>query len=316
MVYELGGIIEAADYNQLIVDINKIFGTGDGDFGYGGNSFGNLPTTTNLSSLLQGESVDNQSWLDLRNAIDDCANHQGTILTDGLPSVIDIEDGDPASFFPRLASSQNLFDITTNRFNNGSLPTIVNALTSIRGVEATTGPGVLPWGNFIQHEFTVTFINSDHARHFFNTGGSLRISAQRTGGSATIKNAAWDDILIPSNTFVFDQEIYAGLTSSFTDLRPQISPLGFGIFSVYSALGAYSASNIWTMQGKRDDAQGPNGGNGSIIRISSNFLDGNPNAPDIVDGKFTSSIDEHKFDSVFNIQSPTYQSIKEVTLGN
>lgn len=312
MVYTTGGTIEAADYNQLIADINKIFGVGIGDFGYGGQSKSpNTLAVSNLPDVPKGSIVDNQQWLDLRTAFVVCADHQGTTLTDGLPSVDDIEDGDVTEFFPRLASSQNLFDITVNRFKVDSVftPIITSPLTSVR---------TIPWASFIQHEFTIRFDDTDHARAFFNTGGTIRISALRTGGSATVQNGAWDSILSSNSPFIFGREQYFALTSAFEDLRPQVSPasgigpyLGFGAYSI----SAYSQTSIWSLQGRRDDAQGPNGGNGSIIRISSNFLDGSSNPPDSVDGTFTSTVQESKFNDVFDIQSPQYQTLIGVDNG-
>ena len=83
MVFEIGGTIEAADYNQLAADVNKIFGTGVNDFGYGGDST-QLPAIVDLPEVADGSNVDNQNWVDLRNAFEDCAEHQGTTLTDVL----------------------------------------------------------------------------------------------------------------------------------------------------------------------------------------------------------------------------------------
>lgn len=155
--------------------------------------------------------------------------------------------------------------------------------------------------------------DSDHARAFFNSGGTIRISALRTGGSATIQNASWDSILPTNSPFVFGRAEYFALTSAYEDLRPQVQPIGGS--GPYSAFGAYALLNIWTLQARRDDAQGPNGGNGAVIRISSNFLDGNTNAPDSVDGTFTSTIEESKFNDVFDISSPIYNTILGVETG-
>lgn len=300
MTYQLGGTVEASDYNTLIVEVNRLFNTGEGDFGYGGNSI-NVPIS-NLPELVLGDVIDNQQWLDLRNALMDCADHQGTTLIDAMPSVTDIEDGDPVEFFSTLSSAANLLALSTYRFNvNPSfIPSVVPALIDTR---------TLSWGSFIQHTFTITFEDSDHARYFFNTGGSFTIDASRTGGTVSTHNTAWSLILGTLGPFTFTHEHYYALTSSNQELRP------FDLGPYNASIGNYSTNTFWTIFGKRDDAAGPNGGNGSVIRITSSFLDNNVYAPDVVDGTFTSSITESKYTDVFNVASPTYATVVHLSNG-
>ncbi len=307
MIYSIGGTVTASDYNDLIAQINAIFGVGDGDSGYGGNSV-KVPSFGDLVDASEGDDITNEMWLDLRNAFDDCALHQDTTLTDGLPSVNDIEEGDLVSFFPRLNSSQNIFDLTVNRLQVDStfVPEMeANPPNNVNSVRTT------PWSSFIQHVFTITFSDSDHARYFFNTGGYITIAASRTGGTGSPQEQAWDSILSGPD-FMFTGEHYFSLTGSAEELRPQISPSS----GPYSGVGAYSASNIWTILGERVDSQGPNGGNGSVIKIYSNFLDGNTNPPDTVEGTFSSLITEFKFIDIFDqIDSPIYSTITELSGG-
>ena len=81
---------------------------------------------------------------------------------------------------------------------------------------------------------------------------------------------------------------------------------------------------------RRDDAAGPNGGNGSIIHFKSFFYDGfyGPTEPglttppypavpvgglpDLVDGIFTSSISQKRSFEYFNISSPVYSNIVQL----
>jgi len=306
MAYTTGGTIEASDFNDLVSNINDIFGVGFGDSGYGGNSI-NVPIVGDIPDVSTKGGIDNQEWLDIRNAFDDCAEHQGTTLTDGLPTEIDIEDGDIASYFPRLNSSQNIFDITANKNNTSS--DCIPGLTTITPNERNAS-----WSSLISHEFTINFNSSDHARYFFNAGGSIRISASRTGGSATLQNTSWDTI-IDGNDFIFTGIHYFALTSgALVELRPQITS-SVGPYSAYGSGaygGAYGVGNIWTLSARRDDAQGENGGNGSIIRINSTFLNGSSAE---VDGTFSSTITECKYTDIFDIDSPIYSNKTDLTDG-
>ncbi len=298
MVYEAGNVIEATDYNDLVDDINKLFGTGTGDFGYGGDT--TAVPIVDLPLVSQGKVYENEDWLDLRNAIQDIADHQGTTLTDPLPNESLLEDGDIGGFFAGLSSSTNLSDMTNNRFNVGGAPTIsASVLTSTR---------LLQWHNIIQHRFRVRFNDSDHARAFFNSGGSVKISATRTGGSATSQNTAWTTLVDNNSPFTFSRADYFLLTDTLTTIQEFTLPSG-----LYSPAAGESDAVIWTINAKRDDSEGPNNGNGSIIIFESSFNDRTTNAPDTIDGTFTSDITEHKYDSVFtNIASPTYEDVGPV----
>jgi hypothetical protein len=308
MVYKLGGAIQASDYNDLISGINNLFGTGTDTSGYGGNSANVTPI--NLPEISAGDTLNIQQWLNLRNAFADCAEHQGTTLPDGLPSVSDIETGDPALFFEKLSSAANLLELTTNKLvvDPAFIPTLTVNPDGVNSVRTSQ------WRQFIQHEFTVTFTDSDNARNFFNAGGSFTIDATRTGGDVSTQNTAWDSILDELQSYTFNYDDYFNLTGSLQEIR---GPLNVSLYgALYSIIGLYAVTNIWTLFGQRIDPEGPNGGNGSKIRIVSSFLDNNTKPLDIVNGTFTSTVVETRYDDVFgNIVSPTFDTIVSVTNG-
>ena len=212
MTYSTGGAISASDYNNLIASVNAIWGQGVGSSGYGGKSQNVISLTTNLPSVAADSVVQNEQWLDLRNAIADCAAHQGTILTDALPLLSDMEDADPVEYFPTLMSAANLALLSANKFNIDSLNyEITTKLSSTR--TTSWGTGALGQPTTITHEFTVSFTDSDHARHFFNTDGDIRFAASRTGGLASPRNQSWTDMLA-ANNFIFTHTHYYALTTS------------------------------------------------------------------------------------------------------
>jgi len=87
MAYEQTGLISFADYNTLITNINVTYGTGTGTSGYGGLATGpgsvepGINSITELPSKILGDVITLRDWLDLRNAYEDCARHQGTLLS-------------------------------------------------------------------------------------------------------------------------------------------------------------------------------------------------------------------------------------------
>jgi len=305
-----GNPITIADYNAIVASINAFFGTGTGNRGYGGLSTN--VALANLATKTIGTVITNEDWLVLRDAQFDVAAHQGTTLTSALPDITDMEDADIVQAFEdqtgpdnpagEIDSADNLTLLDTNRaiVSPGNV-TVASKLTSVRGTS---------WSSFIEHIFTVDFGSSDAARFFFNTGGQLRISASRTGGSATGQNADWDTILATGGTFIFDGPAYFLLTGAFSAIPP------LGKTTVSPGYGAYGGVNSWTISSKRDDAAGPNGGNGSVLRFKSSFLDGYAGPVDTVDGTFTSTIEERRSTGIFVKSSPTFTTITDLTAGS
>ncbi len=297
MTHQPGETITIASYNDIITQVNTIFGTGTGTSGYGGNS-ANV-SVTNLPIISAGATINNQEWLDLRNAQADVAAHQGTTLPAAIPSVTDLEVADLIQAFDdqtgpdnpagEIDSAANLAIMVTNK----DLVDAGNLITISRLINERT----IPWSDFIQHEFTVDFGSSGNARFFFNTGGQLRLSASRTDGGETPQNTAWTDLLSANSPYIFTSADYFALTS---DLIAKQS---------VSSDGVYAANN-WTISAKRDDAAGSNGGNGSIIRFKSSFLDGYTNVFfDTVDGTFTSTVEDRRSIGVFSRPAPIYTDI-------
>jgi hypothetical protein len=85
---------------------------------------------------------------------------------------------------------QHVIDLETaiiNRFNIGPGRSIVSAIN--------TRTFTSNWSTQAQCTLTATFSNADQARHFFNSGGKIRILSSRTGGAPTQQNNAWTNIL-------------------------------------------------------------------------------------------------------------------------
>jgi len=319
--------ITAMNYSDLIDDINTIYGTGTGDSGYGGNSANVVSAAVDLPSFALGEIVNNEEWLDLTNAFNDCALHQDTTLPNTLPLLTNLEDGDEVGFGTNAAPlfeslngtpPNNVTELTTNKLNsdisNFSTTTI---LSSVRSTAWGTGAG-------ITHEFTATFDDSDHARFFFNTGGEFRITGSRTGGAASAQNQSWTNLLSGSSPIVFAGTDYFSLTGSYV-IKSTVYAATTTTYANPAAIDA--EKNKWVISARRDDAAGINGGNGSIIRIKCEFIDGftgptqdalglpgNPvgGLADGVDGILTSAISQKRSIGIFNITSAVFVNIVEL----
>lgn len=314
MTFLPGIPISVADYNSAVASVNALFGTGTGSSGYGGNStnvaFTDLPTKS------IGEIITKEDWLRLRDSQFDMAAHQGTALPDLIPEITSIEEGELCQAFedpdqgldPGAINSSNNFTVLT-----GNKDVVSPSNVAVANIPLPiTHSRITAWSSFIEHKFTVSFGTADAARHFFNTGGQIRISASRTGGSATAQNALWDTILASGGTFIFGQDAYFALTGGFLSTPPLGQKVEGPPYGIY-----YIAENSWTISSKQDNADNGNGGNGSVIRFKSSFLDGHTNVFfDSVDGTFTSTIEERRSTGVFVRPSPTFTTITPLTAGS
>ena len=103
MAYEVGGLIEATDYNTLINGTNKLnttWSVGTGDAGYG---------QTAITTKTAGNTVSATEWASLVNKLNIVSTHQvGTATGDVAPVT-----GDVVQF---LASAGTSIDtVYTNR---------------------------------------------------------------------------------------------------------------------------------------------------------------------------------------------------------
>ena len=271
---------------QLVSDINSIWSLGTGDKGYG---------ETELSLTLD-DCITESDWGELHNAVATMDTHQAITLSPALADLSTVQGPLPvphAEF--KTALQANIAELIPNRLAHDPVNHAVEAkLSSVRNTS---------WGVQIVHDFTVTFTDTDQARHYFNTGSEIRVSASRTGGGGTPQNADWSALLTANSAFIFDDARYFALTGSFATIATFVSG------------GAYGA-NDWTIKAKRDDAAGPRGAAGSIIHFQSIFTDGHTGPSDIVDGTFTSLIDNFRSVGAIPITSPTYVTVTELTAGS
>jgi hypothetical protein len=329
-----GGTISVQDHTDIVNDINTIYGLGTGDKGYGGKSKNVVSVAVDLPLVVAGDVVENEAWIDVRNAMDDCAEHQGSTLPNVLPQIVNLEDQDEIGFSitadPNFSSlngtpPNNVTTLTTNRANIDILNReLITKLSSSRSTAWGTGNPGEPVT--ITHEFTATFTDSDHARHFFNTGGSIRFAGSRSSGTVSAQNQAWTDLLSLNSPYIFTGVEYFALTASFVE---QDKFFADSATTYGNPVAPEAERNRWIISAKRDDGAGPNGGNGSILRFKTDFSDGflGPTAddlgtptgpvgglPDLVDGNINIAISHTRSIEYFTIASPTYLTTIELNI--
>lgn len=166
MSYAQNGLIEATDFNALVGGnpvtssgkLNTVWATGGTNAGYGQTAEANVAV---------GATVAATSWANLVNKTANAASHQGTSIT----SVSAPVSGGTVTYLSAIPT--NLTTIYGSRLNAASQ----GATTANTATYGST------WSAGLTFTHTVTFVNGDAARYFFNSGGQLKVTCSHPSGT-------------------------------------------------------------------------------------------------------------------------------------
>jgi hypothetical protein len=180
MTYSAGGLIQATDYNGFAStttngNVNAIWGTGAGNYGYGQSS--------TLSTVSTAGTVTATQWSDLVNRISSIGSHTGVTITSRTAPVA----GNTISILNNL--STDLSNLYTNRANSASSGATISPATGTWW-QATNTPNSA-WTITTTH--TITFANAAAARYFFNSGGLIKWATSKTS-TGTEADTEWNDL--------------------------------------------------------------------------------------------------------------------------
>ncbi len=183
--YLLGGKIRATDYNGFANDINEIVGVGAGDSGYGQNQLV-IPT------VASGTKVNATHMQLLLTALKFAGRHQGTTIL----SPEDTSDpgyplsGNLIELIPNLET--DITDVRSNKLNSDIAYMTVNqnVISSTKSY-VPTGQAGDTWDSTVTYEVSVIFVDSDARRHYFNTGGELRLDTTFVASGTDSQSLDW-----------------------------------------------------------------------------------------------------------------------------
>lgn len=306
----IGQEISAVDYNNIRSKILGILGNGVGQSGYG--------QTLVSSDVSVGNNITAEQWAELQADVVTCKVHQ-----DGeLPPIVSVDTGDVISYSAGnpVTNYITLADqVVTDKFDLATGNRLLNSAVLTQSTSST-------WNSQAQCTFTVTFVSADEARHFFNSGGAIRLSStfsKNPSATNDQQNNAWN-ALLTSIGFVniggavpIIDNIYT-LTTSYKTLYQQ------GNTAPYSA-NFYRIEALCNCSGA-DNSTGTATTFNFRVTWKDDYVD--PGAPPPgdgpVDGTLTITVDEIKAGSrkyqtltepgdVFSLNSPSY-SISAITV--
>ena len=283
--------IDDLDFNTLRNKIIEVIGNGAGTYGYG--------QAIQSSQVFQGNIITKTQWDGLRFDLVNILIHQTgvtpTLIEVARGSVIGEDAGDPLQAYGRAIDTARL-----NRFFLAPGQSLVTAVS--------TKTYTSTWSSSASMTVQLTFSSAEAARFFFNSGGKIRFTSTRTGGSSTAQNNAWSNILASAGVVEF------GADSETLDFYTLTNSYQTRFQSFLST--PYSANN-YKIESLCNVANNSTGTATSItFRIvwSDTYVDAFPGIPpeDIVDGTLSLSVEEVKASGVlqpagsFSITSPSY----------
>lgn len=161
-----------------------------------------------------------------------------------------------------------------------------------------TGTRTTGWNSTVTHVVTITGAtggdgSAANLRYFFNAGGSIRVSASRTGGTAgSAKNAAWDQMFSQMGEFVmnYTQTTFTGSSATGSAIGwYDLTTTDQQIASKTAPAGTYS-SNLYRILARRS-------ADSSQLILTIEFQDNagpNPNIDELVDGTLSSIIQQNR----------------------
>lgn len=290
--------IRSPDYNDIKNKIDGIMGSGSGPNGYG--------QIINSTTVNESTRITIDDWGRLRNDIINAYRHiYGVAPVIALPV-----EGGTVRYSNTFTPDSGTIDAPVTQFDTYANNIIANkwtvhpsqSATQSAGSTSTTWPGV--YGNFwtsrIQSTITVSWTNATQARYFFNSGGEIRISASRSGGSTNQQNTSWTSILSSAGTRAFGGNLPGTGTSPLDGTNFYKCTNSYQQWYSNSGSSPYG-SNTYRINARTPGVTNNSTGTASSLEFLVEFIDNyvdpgqHPSNPvpdtiDAVDGTFTVSV--------------------------
>ena len=280
MTIGVGNLILASDYTTIKASVDAIFGTGAGQSGYG--------QTITSPAVLTGASISHIEWDALRNDMIKCRQHQnGTTVGSLSPTDAGYVGGENLiipttglSITQVLAQQYSDFAslITTEKHLVDSAQQTSYSLNS--------QTRVTEWNGIVTHTVTITDTNNN-LRYFFNSGSYINFTASRTGGTGTIKDTDWTNMLSAMGSIKMNYNSTTSSSGTGTG-----TSIGFNNLTTTDQLiytqsgGATFTANKYYIYAKVDNATTP-----TVITLTIDFEDLDTSGTDInVTGTLSSTV--------------------------
>lgn len=260
----VGEIITAARYNLMQAKVAAVMGNGSADYGY-------------------GQSLASSQVQKVANVV--LASHMQKLKTDINKAAIH-QTNSPITLTD-VAVQNDITDVVYAQYESACNTIYSNHLNySVNQVTAPeskiSSKRTQSWGGggqpqTVRHEFTAKFNSADHLRHFFNSGGEVRMRATLTGGTGA-KYQEWRSMI--TSLGIVTMNYNTTTANSGTSYATGAYDLTSSYKTIWTkpGSGVYN-DNLITLKAKKS---------GGVMTFVIEFYDGSPLDP----GDGTSGVDE------------------------
>ena len=281
--------IRESDYNSIRNKVANVLGVGNIDSGWGQN----LASST----VTEGTKVTVGQYTNLRYDIINSYRH--IFGSDPVPVTV-LEGG--SIRFSAVDAPVTTYDTIANTIVSNRFTVAASQSATLNFAPVSTswpGPYGSTWNSLISSTITVTFATANQARHFFNSGGLVRISASRTATTlVTTQATEWTTLLLAAGTKSFGGNTpTAGLPGSSNGQNWYRCTNSFQQWSSTTGSSPYG-SNSLQIDARCVDQPENSTGSARILQLRVRFADNytdpfeavSPPPGDAVDGTFTVNV--------------------------
>ena len=283
-----------ADYNSIRNKVVAVLGNGSGNSGYGQQD--RLVST----AVAEGTKVTINEWANLRFDIINAYKH----INGSNPTTAVVAEGNTIRYTGSFTPDTGTLDVPQKQYDDWADNITTNRFTLAIGESGTTAvitsSRTGAWVSQCECVIQFYWTNANDARHWFNSGGRIRISASRTGGVlGTQQNTSWTSLLSAAGTQNFGGAVPNAGTTPNDGTNWYRTNNTFQTFFTTTASNPYGSNN-YRLQAKCVDVSSNSGGTAASGEIRVLFTDGytdsgaigSPNPPpgDDIDGTLTVSV--------------------------
>lgn len=284
-----GNKILVEDYNEIQLKVSSILGTGSFTKGYG--------QSLASSQVSQGGIIYASHLLNLKTDLNAISIHQ----SNSASSAPTVSSGGVITATDWTSYNTIIDSLTVSRFN---------ASSAQMSLSDKIAPTFSNWNGTRTHVVTVTFGSADAGRHFFNTGGEIRMYPSQSGfGSGTTKGGRWSSLFSGFSPVRFNYTATTASGGSAASLGwYDMTSSNQQIFTAVDT-GTYSGNDITIFA--RCDVANNSGGTASSLTLTIQFNDdgASGNIDENVDGTTTSKISTFRANGVIFVGDPNVTTI-------
>jgi hypothetical protein len=256
-----------ADYNDIRNKMVAILGSGSGNFGWGQQA------RINSSAVAEGNKVTINEWANLRYDVINAYKH----INGSNPTTAQVVENQTIRYTSNFTPDTGTLDVPQKQYDDWANDITNNRFTVAAGESVVTAAisqtKTTAWNGTVSCVIGFYFGSANEARWFFNSGGQIRISSARTGGTTSAQNTAWSNLLTAMGTQTFGANNPGTGTTPSDGLNWYRCTSTFQTYYTGTASSPYGSNNV-QLQARVTDVTNNSTGTAAYGEIRVVFTDG------------------------------------------